>query len=313
MSIELRHVHAEALIKLAETRKNLRVLEADLAGSISTGKFAAAFPKQFIQCGIAEANMIGVATGLAAVGCIPFVHSFGCFVTRRCYDQIFLSAGYAKLHLNIFGSDPGVTAVTNGGTHMPFEDTGLMRMIPGARVIEVSDQYVLKKAIEFSYHNPGVNYIRCTRKALPDLYTCTDDIEIGKSCVLRDGTDLTIVASGICVHDALEAARLVEEKTGKTIAVIDMHTIKPLDIELLVKYVHKTGKIITVENHNVIGGLGDAVISDLIEAGVMPTVFRKVGVREQFGQVGDLNYLKSIYGISTEQIAAEMEALLDKC
>lgn len=303
MSKELRHIHAESLIELGRTYNNLKVLEADLGGSVSTRVFAETFPEQFIQCGIAEANMIGVAAGLSAVGHVPFVHSFGCFVTRRCYDQLFLSGGYAHQHINIFGSDPGVTAATNGGTHMPFEDVGLMRLIPESVVIEVSDQYVLKKAMEYSYHNRGINYIRCTRKGLPDLYQSKDDIDIGKGSVLRDGRDLTIVASGICVHDALEAAQLVEQQTGRSIAVIDLHTIKPLDTDLLIEYVTKTGKLITVENHNVIGGLGDAVIADLVEAGVMPTAFRKLGVREQFGQVGDLQFLKSVYGISAESIA----------
>ena len=310
MSIELRQVHADALIELGKKHDNLRVLEADLAGAAATGRFAARFPEQFIQCGIAEANMIGVAAGLAAVGYVPFVHSFGCFVTRRCYDQLFLSAGYARQHLNIFGSDAGVSAVTNGGTHMPFEDTGLMRLIPGAKVIDVSDQYVLKKAIDYSFYHPGVNYIRSIRKALPDLYQSTDDVVIGKGNVLREGVDLTIVASGLSVHDALAAALHLEQKTGKTIAVIDMHTIKPLDTELLVAFVRKTGKLMTVENHNVIGGLGDAVISALAEADVMPTSFKKLGVREQFGQVGELDFLKSAYGISAEHIMAEAEKLI---
>lgn len=310
MSIELRQVHVDALIELGEKHNNLRVLEADLAGAAATGKFAVRFPGQFIQCGIAEANMIGVAAGLAAVGYVPFVHSFGCFVTRRCYDQLFLSAGYARLHLNIFGSDAGVSAVTNGGTHMPFEDTGLMRLVPGARVIDISDRHVLKKAIDYSFYHPGVNYIRSTRKGLPELYQSTDDVVIGRGNVLRDGTDLTIVASGLSVHDVLAAARELEQKTGKTIAVIDMHTIKPLDTELLVNYVRKTGKLMTVENHNVIGGLGDAVISSLAEVGVMPSSFKKLGVKEQFGQVGDLEFLKSVYGISAEHIMAEAEKLL---
>ena len=180
MSKELRQVHAEVLIELAGEHKNLKVLEADLAGCLCTNKFVEAFSEQFIQCGIAEANMIGV------------------------------------------------TAVTNGGTHMPFEDVGLMRLIPESVVIEVSDQHVLKKAMHYGYHNPGVNYIRCMRKGLPDLYKSADDIEIGKGSVLRDGTDLTIVASGISVHDALEAATMVEQNTGKSVAVIDMHTSSDL-------------------------------------------------------------------------------------
>ncbi|WP_062266547.1 transketolase family protein [Endozoicomonas arenosclerae] len=311
MSSELRHIHAETLLELARDHENLRVLEADLMGSVSTGKFQAEFPDQFIQCGIAEANMIGVAAGLSATGKVPFVHSFGCFITRRCYDQLFLSGGYAQQHINIFGSDAGVAAVTNGGTHMPFEDVGLMRLIPDSVVIEVSDAAVLKKAMHYSYQNPGVNYIRSTRKDLPELYLSPDEIEIGKGKVLREGDDLTIIASGLSVHDALEAAAEVEALMGKTVTVVDMHTIKPVDTELVIRCVNKTGKLLTVENHNVTGGLGDAVIAELLEAGVAPTAFRKIGVREQFGQVGSLDYLKDQYGISAQAITEAAIAILD--
>ncbi|KEQ17615.1 transketolase family protein [Endozoicomonas numazuensis] len=311
MSSELRHIHAETLLDLAREHQDLRVLEADLMGSVSTGKFQAEFPEQFIQCGIAEANMIGVAAGLSATGLVPFVHSFGCFITRRCYDQLFLSGGYARQHINIFGSDAGVAAVTNGGTHMPFEDVGLMRLIPNSVVIEVSDAAVLKKAMHFSYQTPGVNYIRSTRKDLPDLYKSPDDIEIGKGQVLREGDDLTIVASGLSVHDALKSATEIEALMGKTVTVVDMHTIKPLDTQLVIQCINRTGKLLTVENHNVTGGLGDAVIAELLEAGVAPTAFRKLGVREQFGQVGSLDYLKDQYGISAQAITEAAIAMLD--
>ncbi|MDD1795529.1 transketolase family protein [Enterovibrio makurazakiensis] len=303
MSKELRVIHAEMLMELAEQHDDVMVLEADLMGSVSTRKFADAFPKSFLHCGIAEANMIGVASGLSAVGKVPFVHSFGCFATRRCYDQIFLAGGYAGQHINIFGSDAGVTAVTNGGTHMPFEDTGLMRLVPNATVVDVSDEHVLRAAMRHAYHRKGVNYIRSTRKEVPALYESEHDIEIGKGNVLNDGETLTIIASGICVHDALEAAEIIENNTDATVAVIDMHTIKPLDTELVVKYAQKTGRVITIENHNIIGGLGDAVASELLSSGVALKQFHKLGVNEQYGQVGSLDYLKDAYGISAERIA----------
>ncbi|KXF80412.1 transketolase family protein [Enterovibrio coralii] len=310
MSKELRVIHAEMLMELAEQHDNVMVLEADLMGSVSTKKFAQTFPNNFLNCGIAEANMMGVASGLSAVGKVPFVHSFGCFATRRCYDQIFLAGGYAGQHINIFGSDAGVTAVTNGGTHMPFEDTGLMRLVPNATVIDVSDESVLRAAMRFAYANKGVNYIRSTRKDLPAIYGSEDDIEIGKGNLLKEGADLTIIAAGICVHDALKAAEQIEANTGKTVAVIDMHTIKPLDTELLVAEARKTGRVVTIENHNVIGGLGDAVASELLSHGVALQSFNKLGVQEQYGQVGSLDFLKDVYGISAERIADFCTTLL---
>ncbi|MFB2830727.1 transketolase family protein [Aeromonas jandaei] len=312
MSKELRVIHAEMLIELAEHHDNVVVLEADLMSSVSTRKFADAYPKQFIQCGIAEANMIGVAAGLSAVGKVPFVHSFGCFATRRCYDQIFLAGGYAEQHLNIFGSDAGVTAVTNGGTHMPFEDTGLMRLVPNATVIDISDEHVLRAAMRYAYNHRGVNYIRSTRKDLPHIYQPETEIKIGKGNILKDGEHLTLIASGISVHDAMQAAVIIEEKNNYSVAVIDMHTIKPIDTELAVKYAKKTGHIITIENHNVIGGLGDAVASELLTSGVTIKYFHKLGVQEQYGQVGTLDFLKETYGISVEKIVECSEKALLK-
>lgn len=311
MSKELRVVHAEMLTELAEQHDDVVVLEADLMSSASTKKFVEAHPDKFLQCGIAEANMIGVAAGLSAVGKVPFVHSFGCFATRRCYDQVFVAGGYAKQHINIFGSDAGVAAVTNGGTHMPFEDTGLMRLVPNATVIDVSDEHVLRAAIRFAYANKGVNYIRSSRKDLPLVHKSDNDIEIGKGNVIKEGDALTVFASGICVSDALEAAKVVEEKTGATITVIDMHTIKPLDTELVIEHAKKTGKVITVENHNVIGGLGDAVATDLLSNNVALNHFQRLGIQEQYGQVGSLDFLKDVYGISAEKIAEAYLAAIE--
>lgn len=302
MSKELRVIHADMLMELAEQHDNVMVLEADLMGSVSTRKFAEAHPNNFLQCGIAEANMIGVAAGLSAVGKVPFVHSFGCFATRRCYDQIFLAGGYADQHLNIFGSDAGVTAVTNGGTHMPFEDTGLMRLVPNATVIDISDEHVLRAAMRYAYNHKGVNYIRSTRKDMPHIYQSEDEITIGKGNLVKNGEHLTLIASGICVHDAIEAAAMIEQQTSMTVAVIDMHTIKPLDAELVTEFAKKTGRVITIENHNVIGGLGDAVASQLLTSGVALKQFHKLGVQEQYGQVGSLDFLKDTYGISAEKI-----------
>ena len=311
MNKELRQIHTETLMEIAQCHSNLMVLEADLMGSVSTKTFATTYPNNFIQCGIAEANMIGIASGLSALGKVPFVHSFGCFATRRCYDQIFLAGGYAKQHINIFGSDAGVTAVTNGGTHMPFEDIGLMRLVPNATVIDISDAAVLKVAIHYAYQHRGINYIRSTRKEVPTLYKSIDDITIGKGNVLKEGNDITIIACGICVHDALIAASIIEQRTNSTVTVIDMHTIKPLDSELVIKYAKKTGRVITIENHNIIGGLGDAVACELLTHGVNLVAFNKIGINEQFGQVGSLDFLKDHYGISAEKIADYCVSLIE--
>lgn len=310
MSRELREVHSEVLVELAKSDSNVMVLEADLASCITTNSFAKKYPDNFIQCGIAEANMIGVAAGLSAVGKIPFVHSFGCFVTRRCFDQIFLSGGYARQHISIFGSDAGVTAVTNGGTHMPFEDIGLMRLVPDSVIIDVSDEYVLRAAIKFAYKHKGVNYIRSTRKDLPVLYQAEQDVEIGKANVMKEGTDLTLVACGICVHDALEAANELEARFDGSVAVIDMHTIKPLDGKTLRDYVSKSKKVVTIENHNIIGGLGESVANELVCNNIHVEQFLKLGVNEKFGQVGSLDYLKESYGISASAIVSACEPVL---
>lgn len=299
---ELRQIHLETLLELAQQHSDIMVLEADLMSCLSTQKFAQQYPERFLQCGIAEANMIGIAAGLSAIGKVPYVHSFGCFATRRCFDQLFISGGYAQQHINIFGSDAGVTAVTNGGTHMPFEDIGLMRLIPNSTVIDASDENVLKAALKFAYGHKGINYIRATRKATPKIYLSDNQIKIGKANILKDGNDVTFFACGICVYDALEAAKIIEAKLGLSIAVIDVHTIKPLDTEVVIKYAQKTKTIFTIENHNVTGGLGDSIATTLLEAGVIVNQFYRFGIREQFGQVGSLEYLKDIYQISTNQI-----------
>ncbi|MBD1567298.1 transketolase C-terminal domain-containing protein [Vibrio sp. SA48] len=302
MNTELREVYVETLQELIEQHSDVMVLEADLMETIGTRKLTQTHPENFVQCGIAEANMVGVAAGLSAIGKVPFMHSFGCFATRRCYDQLFVSGGYAKRHINIFGSDAGVSAVTNGGTHMPFEDIGLIRLIPHSRVIDVSDKHTLKAALKYAYHNPGINYIRSTRKALPELYQSENDIKIGVGNVLREGSDLVIVATGMLVHEAIAASDKISELTNKSVAVIDMHTIKPLDTSLLIHYAKLTQRVVTLENHNIIGGLGDAVASALLESSIETQYFKKLGVQEQYGQVGSLDYLKKVYGISEDKV-----------
>jgi len=309
-NMEMRQMYANTLLELAKANSNVVALEADLMSAISTNKIIKEIPDQLINCGIMEANMIGVASGLSLTGKIPFVHTFGQFATRRAFDQLFISGAYAKTNIKILGSDAGVSAEHNGGTHMAFEDLGLVRLIPNAKVYEVSDStmlgYLLRK-IEKEY---GIHYIRTIRKNSVKLYDEREVFETGKGKVLREGGDVTIIASGIMVAESLKAADLLKEQ-GVEATVIDMFSIKPIDKELIVKYATKTKAVVTAENHNVIGGLGSAVAEVLSEH--CPTRMRRIGVKEQFGQVGKMDYLMEFYKLTATDIAEEARELsLDK-
>jgi len=298
---EMREAYAETLLELAKKDKNVVALEADLMSSISTNKIKKDIPSQLINCGIMEANMMGVAAGFSLTGKIPFVHTFAQFATRRAFDQLFVSCAYAKLNVKILGSDAGVTAEHNGGTHMAFEDLGLARLIPNATVYEASDSTMLRALLKQSYEEYGVHYIRTIRKKAVKLYDVGESFPKGKGKILRDGKDVALVASGIMVSEALLAANILADK-GIDAMVIDMYSIKPIDKELLIYAAKKTGLIITAENHNVIGGLGSAVAETLSEHHPVPV--RRIGIREQFGQVGKTEYLKEVYKITANDIAS---------
>jgi transketolase len=305
--IEMRQMYANTLLELAKVNPNVVALEADLMSAISTNKIMKEIPDQLINCGIMEANMIGVASGLSLTGKIPFVHTFGQFATRRAFDQLFISGAYAKSNIKILGSDAGVSAEHNGGTHMAFEDIGLVRLIPNAYVYEVSDStmlgYLLRK-IEKEY---GIHYIRTIRKNSVKLYDKREVFETGKGKVLREGGDVTIIASGIMVAESLKAADLLKEQ-GVDATVIDMYSIKPIDQELIVKYAKKTKAIVTAENHNVIGGLGSAVSEVLSEH--CPTRLGRIGIKEQFGQVGKMDYLMEFYKLTVRDIAEKAREII---
>jgi len=297
--LEMRQVYANTILEMARNNANVVALEADLMSAISTNKIIEQIPNQLINCGIMEANMIGVAAGLSLTGKIPYVHTFAQFATRRAFDQLFVSGAYAKLNIKILGSDSGVTAEHNGGTHMAFEDLGLVRLIPNAYIYEVSDAtmlgYLLRK-IENEY---GIHYIRTIRKKAVEIYQEDEIFETGKGKVLREGGDVTIIGSGIMVAESLRAADLLQD-LGIQATVIDMYSIKPIDKDLIVKYAKKTKAVVTAENHNVIGGLGSAVAEVLSEH--CPTQMRRIGVKEQFGQVGKVEYLKGFYKITAKDI-----------
>ena len=297
--IEMRQMYANTLLELAKANPHVVALEADLMSAISTNKIIKEIPNQIINCGIMEANMIGMAAGLSLTGKIPFVHTFGQFATRRAFDQLFISGAYAKTNIKILGSDSGVSAEHNGGTHMAFEDLGLVRLIPNAHVYEASDStmlgYLLRK-IEKEY---GIHYIRTIRKNSVKIYKEGESFETGKGKVLREGDNVTIIASGIMVAESLKAADQLKEQ-GVEATVIDMFSIKPIDKELIIKYAKKTKAIVTAENHNIIGGLGSAVAEVLCEH--CPTKMRRIGVKEQFGQVGRMEYLMEFYQLTARDI-----------
>ena len=291
-----KNVLGEVIGQLLEQDPRAVYLDADLMSCIGTAKLPAKTDRA-IDCGIAEANMVGVACGLSAVGFKPIVHSFGPFASRRCYDQIFLSGAYAKNSVTVIGTDPGITAAFNGGTHMPFEDVALYRAIPGAVICDVTDITMLESFLRTAKDLPGVKYLRVGRKESYPVYAPGTELTIGKGNVLREGADAVIIATGIMVHEAMEAAKKLAAE-GVEAAVIDPYTVKPLDVELIRAWAAKTGAVVTAENHNKIGGLYSAVKEALEgEAKV-----GYVAVEDEFGEVGPQSYLRQRYDLTDEHI-----------
>ena len=305
---ELRNIFRDTLIDLVEKDPTIVYLDADLMGCMGTGPWAKQHPDRAINCGIAEADMVGIACGMAAEGYRPIMHTFGPFASRRCYDQLFLSAGYAGNDVTVVGGDPGVCAALNGGTHMPFEDTALFRLIPGSTIVEVTDYAILESVMRQLPYLPGVKYIRVDRKKAKPVYEMGGEAPIGKGIVLREGADITIVASGIMVQEALEAAKILEAE-GIQASIIDMFTVKPLDTELLLQYAEKTGAMVVAENHNRIGGLCSAVSDALIENGSKAAV-EFVAVFERYGEVGTREYLQEACGLTAGDIVAKARKAL---
>ena len=298
---EVRQVMAAGLVEAARKDDRIVVLDADLMSCHSTKCFLEAFPERFINVGIAEANLIGVAAGMAAFGKIPFAFSFAPFATRRCYDQIFISVAYSKLPVKIVGSDPGVMAEANGGTHMPFEDMSIMRAIPKMVCFEPTDATMLAKALPRIIDYPGAVYIRMFRKKAEKIYDDSLDFELGKAVTLKEGKDVTLVASGIMVGRALKAAEeLVTE--GITARVVNVHTWKPIDEDAIVESVKATGAVVTCENHSTYGGLGSAVAEVVVEKCPAPMEF--IGVKNSFGEVGKEAYLSEKFGLTVADIVA---------
>lgn len=307
--LEMRAVYAQTLIELAEQDERIVLLEADLMKATGTGVFKQRFPERAFNVGVAEANMVGIAAGLATEGKIPFAATFGCFAGRRVYDQFFISANYAGLGVHLVGTDPGVTATYNGGTHMPFEDMGVMRNIPRLTVFEPSDPVSLAALVKRSACHESATYMRLHRGPIPAIYAEGETFEFGRGKTLEDGRDVALFAIGaVMVREALAARKLLAQD-GIRAAVIDMHTVKPLDKELVLTWALKTGAIVTCENHQVSGGLGAAVAEVLAET--CSARLKRVGVHDEFGEVGDLEYLKQRYKLTAEDIRQTTKEFLE--
>ena len=300
----------EALSEMAETRSDIIVLDADLAAATNTAIFKKAHPDRFFDCGIAEANMVGVAAGLAACGKTPVAASFAMFATGRAFEQIRNSVAYPNLNVKIAGSHAGISTGEDGATHQCLEDIGIMRTIPGMVVLNPADHWEMKAATKAAIEYQGPVYIRLGRLAVdsfndPETY----EFELGKGITLRDGADITVIATGLCVLESLKAVDELR-KEGKSVRLINIHTIKPIDRELVIKAAKETGRIITVEEHNVIGGLGDAVCE--VTSAECPVPVRRIGVYDQFGYSGPAKELLDIFGLTAPNIKKGILEELDK-
>ncbi len=295
----MRDRYCNTLIEMAKNNKNIVVLDADLMSSMGMNNFKKTFPERTFNCGIQEANMIGVAAGLSATGKIPFAHTFGPFATRRVMDQVFISAAYAKLNVRIIGSDPGITAAYNGGTHMPFEDMAVMRTIPTVTVLEPTDGVMLIDLVKQTEKLYGVFYIRLQRKNPIAIYEEGSTFDIGKGVILKDGKDVTIFSSGIMVKESLDAADKLQEK-GISARVVNLFTWKPIDSKLIETCARETGAIVTAENHNVISGLASAIASEVCSS--YPVPMETVGIFDEFGEVGSQDYLRVRFKLTADEI-----------
>ena len=291
--------------------KSICYVDCDLMNCVNTKQLLTAYPDRAFEAGIAEANGAGVAAGLAATGKKVFFHSFGTFSSRRCYDQIYMSAAYAGLSVRVLGSDAGVTAAFNGGTHMPLEDAGMYLSIPGTTVLDPADYDQLSSITRQLVNVEGVSYTRFVRKGIIQVYGEGSEFEIGKGVVLHesDKDAATIITSGIMVDESLKAYEALAAE-GISVRVIDMFTWKPLDEELVIKAAKETGAIVTAENHNVTCGLGSVVANCLAKN--LPTIQEFVGVQDQFGQVGPQDFLMDEYGLRAANIVAAVKKAVSR-
>ena len=303
--IATRDSYGNALVELAKDHPDVVVLDADLAAATKTGVLKKAYPDRHFDCGIAESNMVAVAAGMAAMGLVPFASSFAMFAAGRAFEQVRNSIGYPKLNVKIGATHAGITVGEDGASHQCLEDMALMRAVPGMVVINPSDAVEARAAVQAAIEYVGPVYLRFGRAAVPVINDREDyHFEIGKGVLLREGTDVTIVATGICVSSALEAADQLAAD-GISAEVINIHTIKPLDTELIVKSAKKTGKVVTAEEHTIIGGLGGAVCEALSEKA--PTPVLRIGINDVFGESGTASALVAKYGLDGDGIYAKVK------
>lgn len=296
--MEMRAVYAACLAELMEKDRHVCVLDADLAKASGTRALYERFPKQMFDCGVAEQNMASIAAGLSSYGFRPWIESFTPFASRRICDQVAISISYAKRNVKIVGTDPGISAELNGGTHMSMEDIGVLRSIPGLVIFEPADAVQLRAAMPVLNEYDGALYMRLYRKELPDVFPADYRFDLFRADRLREGKDVSIFATGFQLKDALDAAEELK-KDGIDAEVINVHTIKPIDRETVIASAVKTGTAVTVENHNVIGGLHSAVLEALAQEKVPVCA---VGVQDRFGEVGKMPYLREALGLTVENI-----------
>lgn len=304
--IATRAAYGKALVELGAMNDKVVVLDADLAGSTMTKNFKDAYPDRFFDCGIAEANMVDISAGLSTMGLIPFCSTFAMFGTGRAYEQIRNSVAYPQFNVKICCSHAGVSVGEDGASHQSIEDIGLMRLIPGMTIVVPADANEARKATLALADFQGPAYMRLARLATP-VFEGDYPFEIGKANVMREGKDAVVFACGMMVNEAVEAAKLLAAE-GVEITVVNVHTIKPIDADCVTKYAQETGNVITVEEHSVIGGLGDAVADVLV--GKVNCKFQKIGINDRFGQSGKATDVLREYGLTADQIAAKIKETL---
>lgn len=298
--MEMRAMYAQCLGELMEQDEKLILLDADLSKACGTFPLRKRFPDRIYDCGVAEQNMISIAAGLASYGYKPWAESFAPFATRRVCDQIAISICYAKRNVKIVGTDPGIAAELNGGTHMSLEDMGVVRSLPGLVIFEPTDTVQLKAAMPVLHAYEGPVYMRMNRKEFPTVFPEGYRFDLFKADLLREGADVTILAAGLMVSESLKAAEALSQD-GISCEVVNVHTIKPIDRETILSSARKTGVIVTAENHNVIGGLHSAVLEALAHERIPVWA---VGAEDRFGEVGKLPYLKEALGLNADHVAA---------
>lgn len=305
----LRNTYCDTLIEMMAGDRRIVEVEADLAGAMNAHRIRDRYPDRYVNCGVMEAQMVGLSCGMSVNGMIPFAHSFAAFSSRRAADQVFMSGCYQNANVKLIASDPGVCAESNGGTHQCFEDMGIMRSMANMTVFDVADSVLLKNLLPAMRDAYGMMYLRMPRSRSLDYYAGDNAFAVGRAKLLREGGDVSIIASGICVVEALDAAEILMRE-GIRARVVDMFTVKPVDVEMVVDCAKKTGCIVTAENHNIHGGLGSAVAEALAENAPAPMV--RVGALDRCGEVGDVPYLMRALRLTAQDIAAASRKVIAK-